>query len=49
MQRSDRPTPADARETTEEQRVVQQQLDHQDDDPAAPGAGLDRHHVADET
>ncbi|MCV7180206.1 hypothetical protein [Mycolicibacterium sphagni] len=42
------PTPADARKATEEQRILQQELDHQDDDPNAPGR-VDRHQVADET
>lgn len=48
-ERGDEPTPVDAREPTEAQRIRQQQLDHQHDDPDAPGAELDRHHVADET
>ncbi len=41
--------PEDATEVTEEQRVEQRQLDHQDDDPDAPGAHQDRHKLADET
>lgn len=41
-------TPVDARKASEEQRVLQEQLDHQDDDPAGPGK-VDRHQVADET
>ena len=43
------PVPVDATKATEDQRVEQQQLDHQNDDPDAPGRDLDRHHVADET
>ncbi|MCV7348003.1 hypothetical protein [Mycolicibacterium rhodesiae] len=42
------PTPVDARQASEEQRVLQDQLDHQNDDPAGPGK-VDRHQVADET
>lgn len=41
-------TPEDATETTEEQRALQEQLDHQDDDPAGPGK-VDRHQIAEET
>jgi hypothetical protein len=43
------PVPADATEATEDQRVEQHQLDHQNDDPDAPGRDLGRHQVADET
>lgn len=43
------PTPVDARRATEEQRVLQEQLDHKNDDPAAPGRHESRHQVADET
>lgn len=42
------PTPVDATKASEEQRVVQEQMEHQDDDPAGPGK-VDRHQVADET
>lgn len=42
-------TPKDATETTEEQRELQEQLNHKDDDPDAPGQHQDRHGVADET
>lgn len=42
------PTPVDATKASEEQRVLQEQLDHQNDDPAGPGK-VDRHQVADET
>ncbi len=42
-------TPADATETTEDQRLEQYQLEHQNDDPAAPARHQDRHQVADET
>ena len=41
-------TPKDATEATEDQRQVQEQLDHRDDDPEAPGGHQDRHDVADE-
>ncbi|BBX05307.1 MULTISPECIES: hypothetical protein [Mycobacteriaceae] len=41
-------TPADARKASEEQRILQDQLDRQNDDPAGPGK-VDRHQVADET
>ncbi|WP_157838249.1 hypothetical protein [Mycolicibacterium aromaticivorans] len=42
------PTPVDATKASEEQRILQDQLDHQHDDPAGPGK-VDRHQVADET
>ncbi|HKV22576.1 MAG TPA: hypothetical protein VJR50_26365 [Mycobacterium sp.] len=49
-QRNDSPgNPADARETTEEQRELQHELDHQDDDPDTPGGHQSRRQVADET
>lgn len=47
--RREPPVPEDATEVTDEQRREQQQLDHQDDDPDAPGAHQDRHQLADET
>ena len=40
--------PKDATQATEEQRQVQEQLDHRNDDPEAPGGHQDRHDVADE-
>lgn len=40
--------PKDATEATEEQRVIQEQLEHSDDDPEAPGGHQDRHDIADE-
>jgi hypothetical protein len=43
------PEPKDAREATAEQRELQEQLDHQDEDPDAPGLQLSRHQVADES
>jgi hypothetical protein len=43
------PTPKDARQATDEQRDLQDKLDHQDDDPHAPGRHQSRSHVADET
>ena len=48
-QRDPPPVPADATKATEDQRVEQQQLDHQNDDPEAPGRDQDRHDIADET
>ena len=42
------PTPVDARKASEEQRLLQDELDHQNEDPAGPGK-VDRHQVADET
>jgi hypothetical protein len=41
--------PEDATEATDEQREIQEQLDHRNDDPEAPGRHQDRHDVADET
>ena len=43
------PTPKDATKATEEQRELQDQLDHQNDDPDAPGLHQSRKQVADET
>lgn len=44
------PTPKDATKATAEQRELQEQLEHQDDDPTdAPGGHNDRHQIADET
>jgi hypothetical protein len=43
------PTPEDARKATEEQRHLQEQLEHQDEDPDAPGLHQSRHDVADES
>jgi len=42
-------TPKDARQATEEQRDLQDKLDHQNDDPEAPGRHQSRAQVADET
>lgn len=48
--RNDPPqNPKDARKVTEEQRELQAELDHQDDDPDAPGGHQTRNQVADET
>jgi hypothetical protein len=48
-QQNDPPaTPTDATKATEEQRELQEQLDHRDDDPEGPGLHQDRHQVADE-
>jgi hypothetical protein len=41
--------PEDARKATEEQRKLQEQLDHQDDDPDAPGLHQSRHDLPDES
>jgi hypothetical protein len=43
------PTPKDATKATEEQRERQDKLDHQSDDPDAPGRHQSRDQVADET
>jgi hypothetical protein len=43
------PTPKDATKATEEQRALQGKLDHQNDDPDAPGLHQSRDQVADET
>ncbi|WP_197496524.1 hypothetical protein [Mycobacterium sp. 1274761.0] len=49
-QRNDPPkNPADAREVTEEQRELQGELEHQNDDPDAPAGHQTRDQVADET
>jgi hypothetical protein len=42
-------TPKDATKATEEQRKLQEELDHQNDDPNALGRHQDRHDMADET
>jgi hypothetical protein len=42
-------TPKDATKATEEQRDLQEQLNHQDEDPNAPGGHETRHQIADET
>lgn len=42
-------TPKDANKVTEEQRELQDKLDHRKDDPDAPGRHQDRHQIADET
>ncbi|CAN3130441.1 hypothetical protein ACNUDN_21150 [Mycobacterium sp. smrl_JER01] len=44
----DAPTPKDATEATEEQRVLQQKLDHQDDDPEAPARTQSHRQIPDE-
>jgi hypothetical protein len=43
------PTPKDATKATAEQRELQDQLAHEDDDPNAPARNQDRSQVADET
>jgi hypothetical protein len=42
-------TPKDATKATEEQRELQNELDHQHDDPDAPGRHQSKDQVADET
>ena len=44
-----RATPKDATKATEEQRELQNDLDHQHDDPDAPGRHQSKDQVADET
>jgi hypothetical protein len=41
--------PEDARKATEEQRKLQEQLEHQDDDPDAPGLHQSRNDLPDES
>lgn len=43
------PVPKDARESTEEQREVEEQLEHAGDDPDAPGAQQSADQLADES
>jgi len=43
------PTPKDATKATDDQRKLQDKLDHQNDDPDAPGLHQSRKQVADET
>jgi hypothetical protein len=43
------PTPKDATKATEEQRELQDKLDNQNDDSAAPGLHQSRDQIADET
>jgi hypothetical protein len=48
--RSDSPAnPKDATEVTDDQRALQDKLDHQHDDPEAPGGHQTKDQVADET
>lgn len=51
MERTDDPSPipTDATEATAEQREWQEDLEHQGEDPDAPGRQQDRHQIADET
>ncbi|UNB53553.1 hypothetical protein [Mycolicibacterium sp. YH-1] len=49
QQRTPPPTPRDATKATDEQRELQDQLEHQNDDPDAPARHQDRHGIADET
>jgi hypothetical protein len=41
--------PEDARKATEEQRKLQEQLEHQDEDPNGPGLHQSRHDLPDES
>jgi hypothetical protein len=41
--------PEDATKATEEQRKLQDQLEHQNDDPDAPGSHQSRHDLPDES
>ncbi len=43
------PEPEDARKVTDEQRQVQEELDHQGGDPDAPGQQQSRHNTAGES
>ncbi|VAZ74318.1 hypothetical protein [Mycobacterium persicum] len=43
------PKPYDARKATDEQRDLQEKLQHQGDDPDAPGLQQTRDQLADET
>lgn len=42
-------TPKDATKATDEQRDIQEKLDHRNDDPEAPGGHQTKDQVADET
>jgi hypothetical protein len=41
--------PEDAREPTADQRALQEQLEHQDEDPDGPGLHNSRRNIADES
>jgi hypothetical protein len=43
------PTPKDATRPTAEQEELQEDLEHEGEDPYAPGQQQDRHQLADET
>jgi hypothetical protein len=43
------PTPEDARKATEEQRELQEKLEHQHDDPHGQGLHQSRHDLPDES
>ncbi|BDB39715.1 MULTISPECIES: hypothetical protein [Mycobacterium] len=43
------PVPKDAREATPEQREQEELLEHQGDDPAAPGSQQSHDEIADES
>jgi hypothetical protein len=43
------PEPEDARKATEEQRELQDQLEHQDDGPGGPGSQQTGDDIADES
>lgn len=42
-------TPEDATKATEEQRELQDKLDHRNEDPDAPARSQTRHQIPDET
>jgi hypothetical protein len=44
-----RSKPKDATKATDDQRELQEKLEHQNDDPDAPGRQQTRHQAADET
>jgi hypothetical protein len=43
------PTPKDATKATEDQRELQEKLEHQDQDPDAPARSQSRHQIPDES
>ncbi|MGW0159641.1 hypothetical protein ACWDUN_10010 [Mycobacterium sp. NPDC003323] len=49
MEPQNDPTPKDATKATDEQREMQDQLEHQHEDPDGPGLHNSRRQIADET
>jgi hypothetical protein len=43
------PTPKDATKATEDQRELQEKLEHRDEDPDAPARSQSRHQIPDES